>query len=72
MVFKKNQHFDGQIERVWFRENNQGIDWHLAKIDLRLRPPYSSVFIEAFFYDYYYGDICIDDIDFTKGPCTRK
>lgn len=72
VCFPQLQTADGDIERVWFRSKNQGIDWHQAKIDLTLRPPYSSIFIEAFFDDYYYGDICIDDIEFKTSPCGGK
>ncbi|CAF0843095.1 unnamed protein product [Brachionus calyciflorus] len=63
---------DGKSKLIWKKEGNQGIYWQLAKVDLMLEPPISSIYLEGRLNDANYGDLCIDDFIFTRGKCDEE
>jgi hypothetical protein len=51
------------------KEGNQGEGWKLASVELTLQPPETAIFIEAKCKEWNYGDIVIDDFEFSLGYC---
>lgn len=56
---------------VWSREGSQGAEWNEAVVEFSLKPPATIINIEANLKEWNYGDIAIDDIDFSLGSCGR-
>ena len=41
-------------------------------IEFDLQPPVTAIYFEGYFNEYSYGDLALDDLELSKGPCRDK
>jgi hypothetical protein len=54
---------------LWSKSGDQGEGWHQAEIDIYLTPPNVLLFFEAETVEWKFGDIALDNVEYTKGLC---
>ncbi|XP_066912161.1 uncharacterized protein [Clytia hemisphaerica] len=57
--------------KMWSKKGDQGDKWYQAEVELAINIEY-KITIEAVRGNSYYGDIAIDDIQFSYGLCNAK
>jgi hypothetical protein len=72
IIKKKFKDSTGNVQVLWTKSGNQGNDWNFAQLELILSPPSNMIFFEAEVFDWKFGDIALDDIEYYLGSCQCK
>ena len=60
------------MKKIWSKNGSVSVAWQTGNVEFELEPPHVILFFEAETVDWKYGDIALDNFEYTHGECSRK